>query len=142
MVNQGWPLAVFAALLLSASRHPTHTSSAELVQERDSVQVAIRVFPDDIAAVGPLHSYLGDRFRLVNRSGDVVRLEWIGSEMTGEALTIRMRGLVAGGLAGAKVSDQILTDRFADQVNVVRAVYDGRAATLIFTREDGPKALP
>ena len=38
--------------------------------------------------------------------------------------------------------NRVLTERFADQVNLVRATYAGRSATLIFTRGDGPKALP
>jgi len=86
--------------------------------------------------------YLRDHFGIVDRSGQAVRLEWSGSEIAGDVLTIRMRGRVAGGLSGAKVNNRLLTDRFADQVNVVRASYDRRAATLIFTRGDGPKALP
>jgi hypothetical protein len=142
MVSGGWLMAALAVLLAPASRHPMHTSSAELVHEADFVRVAIRVFADDIAAAGAVRPYLGERFGIVDRSGEAVQLEWAGSEVAGDVLTIRMRGRVAGGLSGAKVSNRILTDRFEDQVNVVRAAYDRRAATLIFTRGDGPKALP
>jgi hypothetical protein len=142
MVSGGWLIAALALLLVPASRHPTHTSSAEVVQEADSVRVAIRVFADDIATVGAVRPYLGDRFGIVDRSGKAVQLQWAGSEVRGDVLTIRMRGRVAGGLSGAKVSSRVLTARFADQVNVVRAAYDRRAATLIFMRGDGPKALP
>jgi uncharacterized protein DUF6702 len=142
MVSGWWLIAAMAVLLAPASRHPMHTSSAELVHEADSVRVVIRVFADDIAAVGAVRPYLGERFVIVDRSGQTVRLEWAGAEVVGDVLTIRMRGRVAGGLSGARVNDRVLTDRFADQVNVVRAAYDGRAATLIFTRGDGPKPLP
>jgi hypothetical protein len=142
MVSGGWLLAVLWVLLAPVTGHPMHTSSAELVYERDSVRVAIRVFADDIGAVGAVRPYLGERFGMVDRRGQAVRLEWAGSEVAGDVLTIRMRGRVTGGLAGAEVSNQVLTDRFADQVNVVRAAYDRRAVTLIFTRGDGPKALP
>jgi hypothetical protein len=142
MVSGGWLLAALWVLLAPVSRHPMHTSSAELMYERDSVRVAIRVFADDIAAVGAVRPYLGERFGIVDRRGQAVRLEWAGSEVAGDVLTVRMRGRVAGGLSGAEVSNRVLTDRFADQVNVVRAAYDRRAVTLIFTRGDGPKALP
>jgi hypothetical protein len=142
MVNGGWRIAALAVLLAPVSTHPMHTSSAELVHEADSVRVAIRVFAEDIAAVGGVRPYLDDRFGIVDRSGNSVRLEWAGSQVAGDVLTIRMRGRVAGGLSGAKVNNQVLSDRFADQVNVVRATYDRRAVTLIFTRGDGPKALP
>ena len=142
MVSGGWLIAALSVLWAPGLEHPMHTSSAELVQGSDSVRVTIRVFAEDIAAVGAVRLYLGDRFAILDRTGRAVRLEWAGSEVVGDVLTIRMRGRVAGGLSGAKVTHRVLTDRFADQVNVVRAAYDRRAATLIFTGGDGPKALP
>lgn len=142
MVNGAWLIAALGVLLIPASRHPTHSSSAELVHDADSVRVAIRVFADDIATVGAVGSYVGDRFVIVDRSGKAIRLEWVGAEASGDVRTIRMRGRIVGSLSGATVSNRLLTDRFADQVNIVRAAYDRRAATLIFTRGDGPKALP
>jgi hypothetical protein len=142
MVSGAWLITALGVLLIPASRHPTHASSAELVHDADSVRVAIRVFADDIATVGAVRSYIGDRFAIVDRSGKAIRLEWVGAEASGDVRTIRMRGRIVGSLSGATVSNRILTDRFADQVNIVRAAYDRRAATLIFTRGDGPKALP
>jgi hypothetical protein len=142
VVSGGWLIAALAVMLAPGSTHPMHTSSAELVHEADSVRVTIRVFADDIAAVGAVRPYLGDRFGIVDRSGNAVRLEWVGSEVRGDVLTIRMRGRIAGGLSRAKVNNRVLSDRFADQVNIVRAAYDRRAVTLIFSRGDGPKALP
>jgi hypothetical protein len=135
-------LAVLAVVAVSAARHPSHTSSAELVQSADSVRVAIRVFTDDIAAVGALRDYVRDRFGLVNRRGEAVRLDWDGAEPGEDVLTIRLLGRIPEGLSGARVSNRLLTDRYDDQVNVVRAEYAGRAATLVFVRGDGPKALP
>ena len=141
MVSAAW-LVGLTLLLVPAVGHPTHTSSAEVVLEADSVQITIRVFADDIGGIGPVRPYLADRFGILDRKGKPVTLEWDGSGVAGDVLTIRMRGRVAGGLSGAKVSNRILTDQFADQVNLVRAAYDDRAATLLFTRGDGPKALP
>ncbi len=46
MVSRGG-LLLLAALLPSAARHPTHTSSAELTCGGDSVHVTIRMFADD-----------------------------------------------------------------------------------------------
>ena len=142
MVSGGWLLATLWVLLAPVSRHPMHTSSAELVYEKDSVRVTIRVFADDIPAAGAVLPYLGERFGIMDRRGQAVRLVWAGSEVSGDVLTVRMCGRVAAGLSGAEVNNRILTDRFADQVNVVRAAYDRHTVTLIFTRGDGPKALP
>jgi hypothetical protein len=143
MVNGSWIVALTVALLAPRSiAHPTHSSSAELVQEADSVQVALRVFTDDLATVGAVAPYIAERFTLTDRGGAPVRLVWAGADSGADVVTIRLRGHLAGGLSGAKVSHRVLTDRFVDQVNLVRATYQRRTATLIFTRGDGPKALP
>jgi hypothetical protein len=143
MVNGAWIVALMVGLLVPGSiAHPTHSSSAELVQEADSVRVVLRVFADDLATVGAVGPYIAERFVLADRGGAPVRLEWAGADSGADVVTIRLRGRLAGGLSGAKVSHRVLTDRFVDQVNLVRATYQRRTATLIFTRGDGPKALP
>lgn len=142
MVGGGWLLTVLLGLSAAMGAHPAHTSSAELVQQDDSVRVAIRVFADDIAEAGALLPYLEQRFGLVDGRGRPVVLRCDGAAREGDVMVIRLRGRVPAGLAGARVRHGVLTDRFADQVNVVRAAYGGRNATLIFTRGDGPKALP
>ncbi len=117
------------------------------------MSVVIRLFADDIRGVvgarsgqkptgAALRSYLTDRFVVHDRSGAHIALAWDDGLIHGDVLTVRSRTRVAGGLAGARVMNRVLTEQFADQVNVVRATYGGRSATLIFTRGDGPKALP
>lgn len=138
----GVRLLVLLAGLLPAGAHPTHTSSAELVYQADSVRVALRVFADDMAGVGAIPRYVDRRFAIVDRSGARVALRWVEAETSGDVLTIRLEGVLPGGMSGARVGNAILTERFDDQVNVVRATYGGRAATLIFSRGDAPKALP
>lgn len=154
MVSGAWLLTAIAGWLAFPSGHPTHTSAAELSQgPGGTVSVVIRLFADDVGAtVGTpagrtpageaLRSYLTDRFVIVDRSGAPVALAWDDGSLNGDVLTLRSRSRVAGQLAGAKVTNRVLTERFADQVNLVRATYAGRSATLIFTRGDGPKALP
>ncbi|MBA3496726.1 MAG: hypothetical protein H0T86_06445, partial [Gemmatimonadales bacterium] len=51
-------------------------------------------------------------------------------------------GRVPGGLTGARVTSLVLCERFEDQVNIVRAVYGGRATTLLFMRGGSAKVLP
>jgi hypothetical protein len=145
VVNGAWLLAGVVSCLLVG--HPMHTSGAELTGERDgSVQVMLRVFADDFAAAasapdGP-SGYLRDRFVLLGDSGEPVKLSWDVGRPSGDVLILHGRGRVRGGLAGARMANRVLTERFEDQVNVVRATYDGRSATLIFVRGDGLKPLP
>ncbi len=141
MVSAG-RLLLAAAMLMPLGGHPMHTSSAELVERGDSVTVTIRAFADDIGTVAGLPDYTREHFRLLDRAGTAVPLAWDGSERQDDVVVLRLRGRLGGGLAGGRVENRILTDRFADQVNVVRAMYGRRTTTLIFTRGDGPKALP
>lgn len=145
MVNGAWLIAGVMSCLLAG--HPMHTSGAELTGERDgSIQVMLRVFADDFAAVAPAADgpggYLRDRFVLLGGTGEPVKLTWDAGRPSGDVLILHGRGRVPGGLAGAKVANRVLTERFEDQVNVVRATYGGRSATLIFVRGDGLKPLP
>jgi hypothetical protein len=150
VVNGVWLLAAACWLLAG---HPTHTSGAELSAERDgTVRVVLRVFADDFAAalasgstVPPspaVSGYLRDRFTLLDPAGKPIELAWQAGPHTGDVLLLHARGHAAGGLAGSRVTSRVLTDRFADEVNVVRATYGGRSATLIFVRGDGAKPLP
>ena len=81
-------------------------------------------------------------FVLTGRSGQTLPIHWDGAERQGDVVLLRLRADVPDGLSGVKVLSALLWERFEDQVNVVRASYDGRAATLLFTRGDGAKALP
>jgi hypothetical protein len=131
-----------AAMSLSAARHPTHTSSAELECAGETLRVTLRIFADDASATGSIRAHVKDRFHIVDRHGHTIALTWRGAEPAGDVVRVRLEGRAPSGLSGATVADQILTDRFADQVNVVRASCGRRTATLVFTRGDGPKALP
>jgi len=132
-----------------------HTAVAELTQQdaRGTTQVQIKVFEDDLRAAVPLAPdaaqadsamarYLRGAFALADRSGRPVRLAWVGAERAGDVVLLRLRATVAGGLAGARITSLVLCERFEDEVNVVRAAYDGRTETLLFTRGESSKALP
>lgn len=148
-------IALLALAVAGARAHPMHTAVTEVVQEdaRGGTSVQVRVYADDFQAAVPLPPhpaaadsamarYLRGTFALADRQGRPVRLVWAGAERTGDVILLRLRGDVPGGLAGARVTSLVLCERFEDQVNVVRAVYGGRATTLLFTRGESAKALP
>jgi hypothetical protein len=147
--------ALFAVALAGGSAHPMHTAVTEVVQDdaRGTARVQVRVFADDFqaavrlppdrsAADSVMARYLRGTFALADRTGRPVRLAWAGAERTGDVILLRLRGQVPGGLAGARVTSLLLCEQFGDQVNIVRAVYGGRSATLLFTRGEAAKALP
>jgi hypothetical protein len=148
-------LGMLVLALSGAGAHPMHTAVAELAQQdaRGTTTVQIKVFADDFhaavalpadagAADSAMARYLRGTFALADRRGRPVRLVWAGAERSGDVLLLRLRGEVAGGLAGARVTSLVLCERFEDEVNVVRASYAGRTETLLFTRGESSKALP
>lgn len=157
-MSRAW--AALPGLLIAAhpvrSAHPMHTAVAELeqVDARGATVVQLRLFADDLigavpASAGPrsqadsaIARYLRGSFAIADRSGRPVRLIWDGAERSGDVVLLRLRGRVPGGLAGARVTSLMLCERFADQVNVVRATYEGRAETMLFTRGEQSKTLP
>jgi hypothetical protein len=86
--------------------------------------------------------YVRGRFALRDRRGIPVALRWEGLEPGGDAVVIRLAAAMPAGLGGARVANLLLTERFPDQVNVVRAASSGGTATLLFTAGDGAKELP
>jgi hypothetical protein len=143
-------IPVFASA--QPARHPMHTSVAEVRDAAGRVEVTIRVFPDDLEAAVPgaakadadssLASYVLRTFAIVGGDGQPVPLRWMGLERVGDVLRLRLEGDSRARLAGAAIIHGILLERFPDQVNVVRATYDGRTATLLFLPGDAAKRLP
>lgn len=135
--------------------HPLHTAVAEITYNGGSrtAEIHIRVFADDFAAavgVAPgargaesaMAGYVRRTFSLADQAGRVLRLQWRGAERAGDVVLLRLAVPVPAGLSGARVRSVLLCERFADQVNVVRALYGGRPVTLLFTPGDGAKTLP
>ena len=106
----------------------------------------IRVFADDLGRGtrrGPDRLYArASAFALADRAGRAGSAGVGGPEPVGDVSRRPTAGLVPGGLAGARVTSLVLlTERFADQVNVVRAAYAGRRHdAALHSGETGPSA--
>jgi hypothetical protein len=134
--------------------HPLHTTLTEVGYNPTTNEIAVRIrmFADDLAAAIPAEAgtppdtamsrYARGTFALVDRWGRPVPLRWQGAEKRGDTVVLRLGAAVAGGLRQAKLLSAVLWERFPDQVNIVRAFYDGRVATLLFTQGDPAKTLP
>jgi hypothetical protein len=154
LISSAHALAWIWAGTVIPAAHPMHTTVTEITYDRPTRAAAIRVrvFADDFtAAVAAQEGASGDSavslyvrrsFVLTGRSGQALPIHWDGAEREGDVVLLRLRVGVPDGLSGTKVLSTLLCERFEDQVNVVRASYDGRASTLLFTRGDRAKALP
>jgi hypothetical protein len=147
--------AALAIVAPPAGAHPLHTSFAEVAWDpaTRSVTVSLRVFADDfgadvarrtgapagtggVPADDAVFRYVAARFAVVTARGETLPFRWCGARRAGVQLFVCLRPP-----AGARVRSAILSETFADQVNIVQASLGGRRQTLLFTRGDGLKAL-
>jgi hypothetical protein len=150
-------------LLVTAVRtgvaHPLHTTLTQLSYDASAriLNVSVRVFADDFsAAVMPggragslvippdsaMLRYVSGRLALQRPGGGPIPLRWCGMRRDGEALVLCLRATTQPSPAGARMRNALLSERFADQVNIVQMSYGGTRRTLLFTPRDGTKALP
>ena len=156
-------MIALVVLLLPAARvglaHPLHTTLTRLSYDATTrtVNLTVRVFADDFARavtgrggaaghVAPSDAamlrYVTARLALQRAAGAPITLRWCGMRRDGEALFLCLRATEQAPPAGARIRNALLSEMFADQVNIVQASYGGATRTLLFTPSDGTKALP
>jgi hypothetical protein len=130
--------------------HPLHTTLTELsfsAVDR-TAQLSVRAFADDFrAAAGDVtdaaaFAYLRSALVLSDRDGRVLPLAWCGLRRDADLLWLCLRAPAPRGLGGVQVRVRLLFEVYRDQINIVQASYDGRRASLLFSRGDSAKALP
>ena len=143
----------------AAFAHPLHTTLTQLSYDASTrmLNVSVRVFADDFsAAVMPranvgglvippdsaMLRYVSGRFVVQGAGGRAIPLTWCGMRRDGEALFLCLRATAQPSPAGARMRNALLSEMFADQVNIVQASYGGTRRTLLFTPKDGMKTLP
>ena len=139
----------------SGIEHPVHASLTELSHDpaQRSVQLVIRVFADDLAAMlvhshdGPIDDgvvidYLSARFVLYGSDRKQIVLRWGGMSREQDLISIRLAGDAPAGLTGGSLRAEIGFELFPDQVNILKARYGGREHTLLFRIGGGVQRLP
>ena len=138
-----------------ARAHPLHTSVASITETATGeFTVSLRVFVDDFlrhtGAVEPrdgvapdvrIVSYLMRTFVIIDRSGRGVPVKWCGSRREADLLFLCLSGRVPGGIGGATVRYSILTDLFADQVNILQVSAKSRNQSLLFTAAEKTRRI-
>ena len=143
----------------AAVGHPLHTTLTQLSYDASArvLNVSVRVFADDFgsavmgragrtADVAPpdsaMQRYVSGRLVLHGPRGEAIPLRWCGKRREGEVMFLCLRATAQPSPAGARMRNALLTEVFADQVNIVQASYGGARRTLLFTPRDGTKPLP
>lgn len=143
-----------AMLLLTGARHPMHTAVTEITcaDACRQAEIGIKVFADDFgtvvtlipgtaAADSMMSRYVHAHLTMADGSGRPLALRWSGARRDGDVIHLRLSAPPAAACPGARITNAILSDRFPDQINIVRATCGTRPITLLFTPGDGAKAL-
>lgn len=148
-----------ATLSTSAHAHPLHTTMTELRFDArtHTVRATIHAYLDDFGrAVSRLSpdaapptqvsdsaaiAYIRGHFAITTQDGRGLPLRGCGIELRGDAYLICVEAGAAGRMEGMRIQNRMHTELYQDQINIVQATDGGARATLLFTREDGPKTL-
>jgi hypothetical protein len=154
-------VVLFALGSQPAFAHKFHASLAEVeyVPSTHVVEVAIRVFPDDLedALAQRAHKhvrldrtpnaeqlaaeYVQTAFRLVDATGNEARFEWVGMEVKADSAWLYVQASAPNGVAGMKLRDALFFELFPDQVNTVNVKQASARATLVFKTGDAEQAI-
>ncbi|MBA3671359.1 MAG: hypothetical protein H0W68_04980 [Gemmatimonadaceae bacterium] len=155
-------VVLLAGMLLLAGRrttayaHPIHSTMTDITidERRATLRIMIRVFAGDFGTAVTLgqaeHPAMAGesvalgyvRRSLVLLDGDrPVPLRFCGTRRAAEVRWICMEASVPARRSGLRLGNTIMTNLFADQVNIVRSMVDGAPRSLMFTRGDGAKPL-
>jgi len=139
--------------------HPLHTTFTELRIDaaHGVIEARVRLFADDLAAVTGARSprgaadavpipsgatsYLRGHVSLrARQGGGVLAFEDCGVERHGDALVFCLRTFNRP-VGALSLRSTLFTERFADQVNVVRVEGGGTSTTFLLTRASPEHAL-
>ena len=131
---------------LGALAHPIHTTSASLIagSSGTSARLVVRAFIEDfppgndsIAVV----RYLAERLSFTTPGGRrlAATLERVSESSGVLSLTVSVSN--PGDWAGIMVDNQLMCERFRDQVNVLQIKQASGTQTLLFTPGSRPQAL-
>ena len=147
----------------AAAAHKFYTSLArvEYNAEAKTVEVALRVFADDLELALTRRSgrrvyldrtkdaaeltltYLRETFEISGRDGRKAELRWVGMEAQTDIVWLYFEAPLPEGLAGATLRDRVLLELFRTQVNLVNIKYGDKQLDLVFRRgSDGPRLIP
>lgn len=149
-------LAALGATVRDAYSHPLHTTLTEVSVGGGTLQITLRAFVDDYAAVANGHGrrvlatnpalsdsmaarYASAKVTLTDASGRRIALTTTNVRRAGDLVWITLSAPAVRGTA-LRLTNSVLFERYDDQVNIVQAAIDGRRHTLLFTKRDGGTA--
>jgi hypothetical protein len=152
--------ARYSEPMRNAAIHPLHTTLTEVsVDAAGAVDIRLRAFVDDFwVAVGgrrdtsplpytaPKDSaaarYLSSRLMLMMPGGRAATLRVTSVRHEGDVVWVTLRAVGVRSVAGARLTNTVLFERYDDQVNIVQTDDGARRRTVLFTTRDGRASKP
>lgn len=134
-----------------ADAHAIHTTLTVISAEKKAITLHIRSFADDFsvsvaqfarhspprdssAVTSEIISYIRAKFVLTDSRGRPVLLESCGVRRAGALYLLCFRASLPVDISGIKIRNQMLTELYNDQVNIVQIDRSGRRKTALFTK--------
>ena len=127
---------LMVALALGLIAHPIHTTSASLVTDGGRGRLVVRTFLEDFPPgrdSSAVVRYLADRLTFTAPGGRRLSLVVERIAEAAGVVSVEISVQSPGPWKGTMVHNQLMCDRFKDQVNVVQIKQAGGTRTLLFT---------
>ena len=141
-----------------AHAHPIHTTLTTVTLMRGEITLSVRTFADDFSASvaalagkqtpedwsvteADVARYLDAHLRIANASGKALTLRSCGIRRERELYWLCVRVEGATELRGLRAENRLLTERHADQVNIVQVNNAKARKTMLFTKQTTSLAL-
>ncbi len=133
-------------LALGALAHPIHTTSASLTAGGGGVpgRLVIRAFREDFPPGGDSSAvvrYLAQRLSFTAPGGRRLSTTLVRVTEASGVLSLDIAVANPGQWAGIVVQNQLMCERFSDQVNVLQIKQPTETRTLLFTPGSIPQAI-
>jgi len=151
---------LFGTLRVSAAS-PLHLSLTEANYDRAKGRIALtvrmqttdleaalsdrahrKIVVTDPAELAPLAlDYVRETLHLKSPRGEDLRLEWAGLDVTDTQIFLFFETSLTGSFQGTRLSNTLLQERFADQINSVELRDGALKQTIVFARDTGEVAV-
>lgn len=151
-------LALVISPWSTASAHPIHTTMSTITMENGVVTLRIRAFADDLSAsvaafagksapsdssmaAADVDRYAKHAIRVTDANGRGLTVSSCGVTRAREVYWVCLKVDGAKALTGLQMSNAMLVDRHADQVNIVLVKAGTVRRTLLFTKGADAKTI-
>lgn len=138
-------IGALSLLAVLVGWHPIHSTTLILRETGTEVVGELRAFVEDFPPgsrdEAAIAHYLQSRLGITTGERTPIQWQYRSHRLDGGVLVVDLR-LATNTVHGAILTNQLMEEKFADQVNVVAVERQGRRNTVVFLPHQGPQTLP